>query len=290
MMKTVVLYTLLLTILGVGVGSVLYYQTYLPIVEKQETPTSTLTATITSTPTRTSTPTPTKTRTPTPTRTSTPTSTKTRTPTPTRTRTPTPTKTQTPIPTGVLVLPNYLWWISDGNLHIMGEVWNNTIESANLINITVDYYNAQGQLIDTHSTYTYLDNALAAGDKTPFGLYLLEPPGFSYFLFEDPTYFVGGELAPNLTVTSSQLIWSQYPRAYHLCVNVRNDDEDIIDYPRVVFTIYDGNGALYKVGYQYLDASILNPGASSGFCIAWPEDNEIPGINFRLQPDGWRQP
>jgi hypothetical protein len=200
---------------------------------------------------------------------------------------PTPTQTPTP-PLPVQVLPNYSWHINNGYLVITGEVQNNTNGFIDIPKITADIYNSQGHLIDTSSEYTYLSNALAAGDKTFFMLSLLEPPGWSYFKFEDPTYEVGGEPAPDLTIYNDDYIWEPTKGNYFLWATVRNDDIVIVDYSHVIITIYDNTGKVIDGGYAPLEEEYLYPGQESGFSVQFT-GQDYSNVTYRLQADGFRR-
>jgi len=202
---------------------------------------------------------------------------------------PTPTQTPTPPPAVVEVLPNYSWHINNGYLVITGEVQNNTSNYVDLIEITVDIYNAQGQLIDTNTEYTYLNNALAPGDKTYFMHSLLEPPGWAFFGFEDPTYEVGGEPAPNLTIFDDSFIWDPISGDYFLWATVRNDDVESVDYTHVIISIYNKTGTVIDGGYAPLNDEYLLPGLESDFTVIF-EGQDFSNVSYRLQADGWRRP
>ncbi len=201
---------------------------------------------------------------------------------------PTQTPSATPHPSGIVeILPNYTWFIDSGNLVIMGEVQNNTTDYADLIEITVNIYNSLDQLIEPDTGYTYLNNALAAGDKTFFMLSVPEPSGWSYFEFVNPTYVVGGDPAPDLKIQNDGSTWDPGSSLYYLWAEVRNEDIYVLTYSHVIATIYDSSGKVIAGGYVPLDQETLYPGQQSGF-MTYFTDQDYSNVTYRLQADAWR--
>jgi len=193
-----------------------------------------------------------------------------------------------PKPETVVVLPNFSWRTMDGYLIITGEVENNTKENADFIEITIDIFNAHGQLIDAQSAYTYLNNALASGDKTFFVLSLVEPLAWSYFEIEAPTYEAGGESAPNLTIENDGSTWDLASGKYYIWAEITNNDVDDVDYAHAIITIYNSEGTVINGAYVPLDEEYLVPYQKSGF-MTFFDDQDYTGATYRLQADGWRR-
>lgn len=195
----------------------------------------------------------------------------------------------TPQPSGIVeVLPNYSWFVDSGNLVIMGEVQNNTSEYADLIEITVDIYNSLGQLIGPYTTYTYLDNALAPGDKTFFTLSIAEPPDWADFEFEKPTYEVGGDPPPDLTIMNYGSAWDSTNSRYYVWAQVRNDDVVDVDFTHAIITVYDTSGKVIAGGFVLFEPRYLVPGQLGDF-MTYFADQDYSNVTYRLQVDGSRQ-
>ena len=270
------------------------HRVYLPVILKNYSPTTFPTPTLTLTPahtaTATLTPTNTPTDTPPPTQTPTATSTLTTTPTSTPTPTSTATATATPTPTlpltGVYILENHSYYVSSGGyLNIFGEVQNNTADHLRLVKISVNVFNGSGQLLDTGSTYTRLDN-LPAGNKTCFCIVLQEPANWSYYEFEPPSYRTGGEPLPHLTVLNDSGSYDPTLRWYEIIGQVRNDHGTRVEYVGLVGTVYNTPGAVIGCSSTSVNATHLDPGQISSFKMIFLGRDYADVVSYRLQVEG----
>lgn len=223
----------------------------------------------------------------TPTRTLTATRTPTITRTPTRTRTPTVTPTKTPggPPPGIHVLPNHSHYVdSIDNLHIVGEVLNNTTAHLQLVKIPVTFFNSSGQNVGTGYTYTWLDN-LQAGDKTCFHILLAQPPGWSRYEFGTITHWPGRAL-PNLALLNHTGALINYGW-YRVAGQVRNDHGAVVESVEVVGTLYNAAGTVVGCWWDLsTDPADLNPGQLGAFEIQFSGRNYSDAASYRLQADG----
>jgi len=221
-----------------------------------------------------------------------PTSTPTATTTPVVTPTPTPTATPTPTlpPTVVKILGNHSHYIDIiGNLHIVGEVSNDTGNHLRDVQITANIFNGIGQLIDTGFANIHLDN-LPAGDKTCFRISLEEPTGWSYYEFGPPSYLTDGEPLPNLVVLNDS--GSYYPVFGWYKVNgqVRNDHGTRVEYVRPVGTLYDASGIVIGCDFTSIEGMHLDPGQTSSFEMVFLGRDYADAASYRLQVNGNPQP
>lgn len=248
---------------------------YISLVRKDPSPTPTPTITRTATPTRT----------PTPTNTSTliPTTTPTKTPTPTKTFTPTPTS----IPSGVYILPNHTYYIdSIDSLWIVGEVWNNTLNYLTFVKISANLFNSYGQLIDTDYTYTWLDN-LPPGEKTCFDILFSDnPPGWTYYEFEAPTYWTDGEPLPNITVYNVSGSYDPTYGWYEIIGQARNDQGVRVEYVSPVSTLYNSGGKVIGCDFSFVNSTHLDPGQISAFELLFSGRDYSDASSYRIQVDG----
>src|SRR5512145_880007 len=84
----------------------------------------------------------------------------------------------------VEVLPVRFTFIDTSkNLHIVGEVQNDTQENQENVNISVNVYNAQNGLVGSNAAKTLLQ-VLPAGEKTCFEITMPEPAGWSFYRFD----------------------------------------------------------------------------------------------------------
>ena len=249
------------------------------------TPTPTPTNTPTNTPTATATPTPTNTPTSTPTATAT--STPTNTPTPTPTSTPTHTPTPTEQPGDVDVLSNHSHHVSSiGSLWIVGEVHNGTSDDLRFVRVTANVFSSSGQLLDTDYSYVSLDN-LPAGEKGCFNvLFSPEPPGWGYYVFEDPTYRTDGDNLPHLTVVNDSGSYDATFGDYEIIGLVRNDHGSRVEYVSPIGTLYDGPGTVIGCDFTYVSSTHLDPGQTSSFKLWYFGRDYSDAASYRVQVDG----
>lgn len=199
-------------------------------------------------------------RTPTPTRTATPTSTH----TPTQTATPTPIETPT---ADLLVLSNHSTYTSTlGTRYFVGEVQNNGSSSVRFVRITVDVFNAQGQLIATDFGFT-VRSILAPGDKGCFKVLLFnEPEGMERYELS-----VEGSATTNsprpLTITN--FTEGPNPNSYELVGQVRNDGQESLQFVQIIGTLYDSDNVVIGCDFTFSNANTLNPGASSSWSLTF---------------------
>ena len=250
------------------------------------TPTPTDTATETQTPTSTSTSTGTPTSTPTSTATLTPTQTVTSTPTatPTNTRTPTITPTNTPTPSvtpssssiyipmvnkpfdpGVQVLPASFYYVSHETMYVIGEVFNNTSDSLSLVEVAVNFYNANGQLVGTDSAYMWPID-LPARERGCFRIALDVPSEWSYYQFEAPTYSVS-DTSSGLILFDDSGSYNASTGDYRLIGQVRNDGDQLSMSVYVGGTLYNADRIPIGCERANVNSGDLDPGETSAFTI-----------------------
>jgi hypothetical protein len=229
-------FVLLLVMLGLGVSVALAYRTYLPIVNKQATPTIT----------------------------------------------PSPTS----IPLDVQILPNDSYYIdSYGSLNVLGEVLNNSNADLSFVKITVNFYNASGQPLDSYYAYTYLDD-LPAWESTCFQVSVPVPSGWAYYQFEAPTYYTDGRPFPNLTVLNDSGSYNSTYGWYDITGDVRNNESVTIYSVSPVGTLYDNLGNVVGCDFILVDSTDLTPGAISPFDITFFGRDYSDVTSYKLQVDG----
>jgi hypothetical protein len=250
------------------------YGIYLPVVMKEPTPTATSTSTATTTPTATFT------------------STATLTPTATFTSTATfiPTASITPtvtvMPQGVYILPNYSHYVDSINyLHIVGEVMNNSSNILRYVEIIVDVFNSNGQLVATDFTFTYLSN-IPPWTRTCFDVSLQQPANWSYYQFEAPQYWNDGQPLPNLTVYGTSGSYNPTFGWYEIIGMVRNDGGVRVNYVSPIGTLYNVSGIVIGCDFTFVSSTDLLPGQSSSFDMTFLGRNYNDVASYSVQVDG----
>jgi hypothetical protein len=276
-----------------------------PTETATDTPTPTQTATDTPTPTQTATDTPTPTQTatdtPTPTQTATDTPTATQpTPTPTGTPTSTPTPTTTPsggrfflpvgyrpMPYGISVLSKSYSYISHDTLYIIGEVLNNTSDSATLVNVSVNLFDSGGNLVGTKSTYIWpLD--FPAREKGCFKFSMDVPLNWSYYRFEAPTFTIS-ETSPGLKIITDSGLYNPPNGDYKVIGQVRNTGNQRSNSVYVGGTLYNASGVPVGCEHAHVNSNDLDPNQVSSFEIKYlgyyRSYNDVANYKLRVAGD-----
>lgn len=189
------------------------------------------------------------------------------TPSPTTAPTATATATVAPTsaPTGVVVLNNHsVYTSSTGSLHVVGEVYNGTNRAIDFVRVSVNlFYGAQ--LVATDYSYTPLDDVLP-GSHTCFDILITNPPAYTNYVFEPPTYSSSTATALALTpIGESGSIDSSGD--YHILGQVRNDTGRQVDFVQAVGTLYNAGGTVLDCDYDFVNSTNLTPGQTSAFDI-----------------------
>lgn len=252
------------------------------------TPSMTPMSSPTSPPVLTPGPTFTATATPTPIHSPTPTSTPTDTPTPsdTPTDTPTPTPTFQSLPE-VFVESNHSYYLDiRAELHIVGEVINNSIFNLQRIRVSVNHFDENDQLVDTNSNFTYAQN-LPAGDKTCFEIIIPSPsPSWTSYAFEAPTFRTDGHQYPLTTLMNVSAAYIPGSGNYEILGEVRNDHGSLVEFVRPVGTVYDVGDTVVGCGQTLVNTIHLDPGQTSAFKIGFQNRDYQDVTSYHLQVDG----
>lgn len=198
----------------------------------------------------------------------------------------TPTATPTLIPGGVVVLNNHTaYTTTTGQLHLVGEVKNNTTYTLRNVKVTVNFYNASNQLLKSSYTFTHMID-LPTGNSACFRIVADEPTGWSKYEFEPVTYWTDGDPLPELTTSNVRLTYNSQFKYYSLTGSVRNQEGVHVFGVKPVGTLYD-KSTKKVIGckfYQFLGP--LAPGASGLFNIEFRDRIYTGSDDYDLQVDG----
>ncbi|MBN1935341.1 MAG: fibronectin type III domain-containing protein [Anaerolineae bacterium] len=254
-------------------------------------PTSTATAAPTATPTATPFPTRLPTLTPTPTPTSPPKpSQPTLTPTPTQTPNPlgpaTTFPTFTPTPGGsetvVMGLLSYHDFVGlSGDMHIVGEVRNETGGNLDHIAVRVMFYNRWGTVMRVVQGPALMD-VIGPQQIAPFALITANEWGWE-------RYTIRVTAQPTLRKLPKGLIVVEYRAAgfqsgiLHVTGTVRNDGDATVNRAQVVVTLYDPWGTVVNAGFCYTPRIL--PGTEAPFDCQFGEYDLAEEISVQVEPD-----
>jgi len=251
-----------------------------------ETPTTTVTVTLlppTDVPTATDTPLPTDTPIPSPTVTDTPLPTGTPVPSPTVTGTllptdtpsPSPTLTNTPAPSPtpmtLVVRGATDRVITNGDLHVVGEVENSTGGSICDVKVVGTFYNSSGQVVAISVVGAMLD-VVGSGEVAPFDLALLNPPSSVDHYDLQVEYAITNSTPLRVEVVSDQ--GSIVNGDYHVLGQARNQNGFTVDSVRVVVTFYNAQNEVIGAVISYTALDTLSPDQTAPFDVALADPPE----------------
>jgi hypothetical protein len=190
-------------------------------------------------------------------------------------------------PPGVQVLSNYSYYVDSSNhLHVVGEISNNTSNNLQLIKITANFFNGSGQLLLTDFSYTYLED-LPAYDKTCFDVSVPVPNGWSYFEFEQPSYYTDGTPLTSLILLNVSGSYDALLGWYKIIGQVRNDYGNQVKYVRPVATLYNASGTVIGCNLTFVDGTHLGPNQTSSFTIYNTGRDYKDVSTYKVQVSGW---
>lgn len=181
------------------------------------------------------------------------------------------------------MLPNHSHYVgSDGLLHIVGEVLNNTTAYIASVTIAVSLFSSGGHEVETELGFTWLDN-LPSGEKTCFDAALSQTTGWAYYEFAQPSFSQGRPL-PNLTILNAAGSILPYMGWYQLTGQVRNEQGTRVDYIACVGTLYNAEGKV--VGCDFSPIGSLQHTETRSFTILFAGRNYSDVASYRVQADG----
>lgn len=187
-------------------------------------------------------------------------------------------------PPGVYVLVNHTTYTSGSNLHVVGEVFNNTPIIVNDIKIRVNFFN-NGQFVGTGSSNADLD-ILYPYEKTCFNITLQDNPAWNQYSFEPVSYSnVPQSTRPLISVVShSGGVFITY--YFRIKGVVRNDEAVTVVYPRIYATLYNSSGKVIMCGAVSALEYTLSPGQMSDFSLTTIPSNPNEVESYQLKTTG----
>jgi uncharacterized protein YbaR (Trm112 family) len=181
------------------------------------------------------------------------------------TNTPAPTATPSAMPTeeaGVEFQGVTDYLSSTGSHYLVGEVLNRTGDTLRFIEVLATFYDADGQLVSTGSTFTEL-SIIEPGSTAPFKLTTLNPPALGHYdLRVDYSTTTQPPIRLEIIGHSGSAADSGW---YHVTGEVRNPHDFAIKFPEIVATYYNATHEVIRVGIAFGEQDPLQPGQSSPF-------------------------
>jgi hypothetical protein len=177
------------------------------------------------------------------------------------------------LPPGVAVLAAPVARVDTlGDLHVLGEVGNNSGTAVDFVKVTANLFNASHQLVATESSFTD-PTLLSPSDYACFDVLFLTPPTYATLELEAPSYQTPFETySPGLTVLSPSGSVDGIG-FYHIIGQVQNNGGATSHFVQPVGTLYDNSGNVLDCESTYVSSTDLTPGQTSAFDIQfvfWP--------------------
>jgi hypothetical protein len=150
-----------------------------------------------------------------------------------------------------------------GSHYVVGEVVNMMGDNLRFVEVLASFYDADGQLVGTGSTFTEL-SIVEAGGSAPFKLATLNPPPSlaNYKLRAD--YLTTDLVLLRVEVVSH----SEYvaDNGWHYIVGeIRNPNGFRVKFPKLVATYYNATHEVVRVEMAFSELDTLEPGQTSAF-------------------------
>ena len=190
--------------------------------------------------------------------------------TPIPTDTPFPTATASPMPAetppeaegGVEFQGVTDYLSSTGSHYLVGEVLNETADTLRFVEVLATFYDADGQLVGTGSTFTEL-SIIEPGSTAPFKMTTLNPPAVGrYDLRVDYSTTTQPAIRLEVTGHSGSAAESGW---YHVTGEVRNPHGFAVKFPEIVATYYNATHEVVRVEVDFAEVDPLEPGQASAF-------------------------
>ncbi|PWB52280.1 MAG: hypothetical protein C3F13_12195, partial [Anaerolineales bacterium] len=189
-----------------------------------------------------------------------------------------------PTPDGVNILSSTYSYEYSDNLYIIGEVFNNTDRALAWVKVKVNLFNAGGQWLADETTYPFPFD-LPAKQKGCFIVSMQIPPGWSYYKFDAPQYWLGDS---NTSLTIHDTSGAYDAGSYSLFGQIWNDGNQIASNVYVSGTLYNNSGLPVGCQYAFVKQSMA-PGEASLFKINFPgyirDYNDVTRYRLRVVGD-----
>jgi hypothetical protein len=166
----------------------------------------------------------------------------------------------------------------DGSIHIVGEIFNNLEIPLNQIQVEIDLFGENGELIQTKVTKS-LVNTIMPGMKGPFDLILTntedrDTKSYSMRL----NYQASPPKSQVIDITESELTRDNHNNLI-ITGNVVNNGEITANMVSIVATLYDKQGNVAAVSKVNPEPDYLRAEDSAFFLLSIPDKIQTQGIN-----------
>ncbi len=167
-----------------------------------------------------------------------------------------------------------------GDMHVVGEVRNETEDNLDNVLVRVMFYNRWGGIMRT-ITAPALGDVVAPKEQVPFALSFPEPRGWD-------RYTIRVTARPTMRQPSAYLSVVEYHTygldtgILHVVGRVVNRGERSIPAARVVVTLYDPWGNVVNAGFAYTEH--IPPGGEAEFDCSFTTYELVDSVAVRVEP------
>jgi hypothetical protein len=161
--------------------------------------------------------------------------------------------------------------ITNGDLHVVGEVENGTSGSISDVKIVGTFYNSSDQVIAVSVVYALLD-VVGAVEVAPFDLAVVDPPSEVDHYDLQVEYAVTDSDPLRVAVLSHQ--GSTSDGDYHVLGEVRNQNSFAVDSVRVIATFYNAQNEVIGAVLSYTALDALSQDQTTAFAVVLADPPE----------------
>ena len=193
-----------------------------------------------------------------------------------------PTETPTATPTEITLAPG--WYVQNhtdftgggGDVHVIGEVLNNTGDNQENVELVVSFYDGTGQKVGEVIAPPVIE-VLPQGVTVPFEAVLTRPSiGHTSYDIAASGYATSLEPRRDLEVLTHS---SSGGDPYRIVGEIGNRGaalRDVDPYVQIIVTLYQSDGTVAGLGFDFIAGEDLGPGQMTTFEVAI--DDPLPGV------------
>lgn len=186
----------------------------------------------------------------------------------------------------VEILSNYTDYLDENDyFHVVGEVANLTGTPLESVEITLNFYNENDQLLAAFDGGTVL-STIPASDKACFDFSIQEPVGWDYYEFETISKWEQGKPLPDLLVNDLNHELNATDLWYEITGKVTNYQGSVVRKVRPVGTLYNEEGNVVGCEWTYTDPVNLLPDGAGTFQMPFLGRDFSDVVQYRIQVEG----
>ena len=181
-------------------------------------------------------------------------------------------------------------YVSSGDLHIVGDIYNATSNHTTSLYVPIRLLDSNNQVIDSENAGVFLSN-LSPNDTTCYSAaFLNRTTGWSKIEIFAPEYDTTSNEPPKLSISSLSGAYNAQTGNYTINGSIKNDDHVTVYNVKAIGTLYDKNEKVVGCMAAYVDGALnLLMGRTANFKITFYDRDYKDVTRFRLQTDGFIQ-